>query len=854
VLGHSGGGDLDDSIAIAARWRAGRGGDDRRSQLRAAIGVTSDGIVEVDLVSDGPHALIAGTTGSGKSELLRSLVASLAAGSSPDDLTFVLIDYKGGSTFDACADLPHTVGVVTDLDDRLAERALISLDAELRRREHLLRAVGADDLDSYRSASPDAPLPRLVVVIDEFAAMAAELPGFLTSLVATAQRGRSLGIHLVLATQRPAGVVSDEIRANTNLRIALRLQDRADAVDIVGASDPAGFPRGVPGRAMLRLGAGETVVFQAAHSSGAYRGIRDRRMIVSRSVAGVVPVDRSGRAGDRSAPVAITEIAALTRTIRAAASLCDIRPPFRPWLPPLPELIPVSQVAELGRDVVGVVDDPGGQRQEPLRWLRSDGNLALIGALGSGTTTALATLLVASGDAHCYIVDARGDGQLEALASVPTCGGVISLHDVERRTRLVRVLADELARRQADPSVPRQPIILAVDGLGALLSDMSRVVDGDDHARLMRVITDGVAAGIHTVATMERPGAVSHTALAALTYRWVFHLDDPIECVPLGVPARAVPPPIPGRIVIAGQRPVLPGSGRCPVLPGSGRCPVLEAQLAVLPVPRPEGGASSPGAPPAAIGVLAADIDADSLPASTHVGGLTALAIGFDFAALLPAFLEVPDGEHVLIVGPARSGRSTALIRVIDGWRTAHSDGIVVLHTPRAGSPAAARAANASNAVVVGADADVAVAIESNLAAKRPVLVAVDDAERVVDADGRLLELVNERHPQVMVVATGRPDSLRMMYGHWTAAVRRSRIGLVMSTGSDVDGDLLGEPLPGRSPVAPRAGLAWMIDAAGRRLVQVARHTAAAVSAGEESRLSADRHDTRLPLLRIERE
>ena len=106
------------------------------------------------------------------------------------------------------------------------------------------------------------------MVIDEFATLAADLPDFLPSLVGVAQRGRSLGIHLVLATQRPAGVVSDEIRANTNLRIALRLQDRADAVDIVGSAEPASFPRGVPGRAMLRLGAGETVVFQTAHSAG----------------------------------------------------------------------------------------------------------------------------------------------------------------------------------------------------------------------------------------------------------------------------------------------------------------------------------------------------------------------------------------------------------------------------------------------------------------------------------------------------------------------------------------------------------------------------------------------------------
>ena len=227
-------------------------------------------MVAIDLVRDGPHALVAGTTGSGKSELLRTMVASIAADAGPDDVTFVLIDYKGGATFDACRDLPHTVGVVTDLDERLAARAIRSLDAEIRRRERALRDAGAVDLADYRRAprrDGRAPLPRLVVVIDEFAALAVELPTFLSSLVGVAQRGRSLGIHLVLATQRPAGVVSDDIRANTNLRIALRLNDRHDAIDVVGSAAPAALPRSLPGRAVLRLGPEELVTFQTATSS-----------------------------------------------------------------------------------------------------------------------------------------------------------------------------------------------------------------------------------------------------------------------------------------------------------------------------------------------------------------------------------------------------------------------------------------------------------------------------------------------------------------------------------------------------------------------------------------------------------
>ena len=377
LCAHHGGGPIDDAIAIAAAWRS--GGHDPAPV--ALLGVTADGVVEIDLVRDGPHALVAGTTGSGKSELLRTLVVSLAARCSPDHLTFVLVDYKGGSTFDACADLPHTVGVVTDLDDRLAERALVSLEAEVRRRERLLRAVGAADLVEYR-ADPQRPaLARLVVVIDEFAALAAELPGFLSALVGVAQRGRSLGVHLVLATQRPAGVVDDHIRANTNLRLALRLQDAGDARDVVGDDEPVRFPRSTPGRTMLRLGPTETVVFQSARSTGPVTPRDDERL-------------RVVSAPDVDGTDATTELAVLVRSIRHAAALSDIAPPHRPWLPPLPA--PLAEPPSAG--AVGLVDVPAEQRRDELRWAPANGNLALLGAFGAGTTTGLISVLLAACD------------------------------------------------------------------------------------------------------------------------------------------------------------------------------------------------------------------------------------------------------------------------------------------------------------------------------------------------------------------------------------------------------------------------------------------------------------------------
>ncbi|MDA0637170.1 FtsK/SpoIIIE domain-containing protein [Nonomuraea sp. MCN248] len=243
---------------LAARWHD-------RGSTEAVIGMDSDGPFAVDLRVDGPHALIAGTTGAGKSELLQTLICALAVANRPDQLTFVLIDYKGGAAFKECTRLPHTVGMVSDLDGHLTQRALDSLAAEIRRRERLLLAAGAKDLDDY--AGPVA-LPRLVLIIDEFAALVAELPDFVAGLVDIARRGRSLGIHLILATQRPAGVVTADIQANTSLRIALRVTEPAESADVIDTPDAAHISKSTPGRCYVRSGAGRPTAVQTARVGG----------------------------------------------------------------------------------------------------------------------------------------------------------------------------------------------------------------------------------------------------------------------------------------------------------------------------------------------------------------------------------------------------------------------------------------------------------------------------------------------------------------------------------------------------------------------------------------------------------
>ena len=263
------------------------------------VGSASDAGFVVDIARDGPHALIAGTTGSGKSEFLQTLVASLACANRPDELTFVLVDYKGGAAFGACEALPHTVGVVTDLDGRLVERALASLRAELKRREATLAAAGAPNLEVFRAGG--GALARLIIVVDEFASLAEELPDFVGGLVGIAQRGRSLGVHLVLATQRPEGVVNADIRANTNLRICLGVVRESESRDVIDAVDAARIQSGNAWPRLCAHGAWRTPgvpiwpSWRPAQCPGRYRPRRCPTVAVAIAMrAARAPLDRTG--------------------------------------------------------------------------------------------------------------------------------------------------------------------------------------------------------------------------------------------------------------------------------------------------------------------------------------------------------------------------------------------------------------------------------------------------------------------------------------------------------------------------------------------------------------------------------
>lgn len=230
--------------------------------LRAPIGIGPAGPLELDLVEHGPHALIGGTSGAGKSELLMSIVASLIHEYPPTRLTFLFVDYKGGASSVVFNDVPHTVGYVTNLDASLSLRALTSLRAELNHRMRVMEGK-AKDLAEMLERYPDEAPPSLVIVVDEFATLVKEVPDFVAGVVDIAQRGRSLGVHLILATQRPSGSVNDNILANTNLRISLRMLDASESKTVIGVASAAEIPLPLKGRGFAKLGPSEIIEFQS---------------------------------------------------------------------------------------------------------------------------------------------------------------------------------------------------------------------------------------------------------------------------------------------------------------------------------------------------------------------------------------------------------------------------------------------------------------------------------------------------------------------------------------------------------------------------------------------------------------
>ena len=751
----------DDPAEILGRWADTCG----RDTLTAVIGADAHGPVDLDLIGAGPHLLVGGTTGSGKSELLRSLVAGLASTHDPDHCAFVLIDYKGGAAFDCCRRLPHIAGFVTDLDQSLAARALHCLQAELRYREDRLRAVGAQDIAAFRSIeSPGESLPRLLVVVDEFATLASELPDFLDALVGIAQRGRSLGVHLVLATQRPAGVVTDDIRANAGCRIALRVTDKHDSVDVIGSPDAAAISRSRPGRAIARLGPSELIAFQSAIITGR----QAQRPPVE------IRVLDEGEAMSPGFDDGPTDLQRLVHTIGLA---WGNRPrPRPPWPDPLPP------TAERNPDGWWLIDDPEGQCRRIEGWKPTDGHLVVLGGRRSGATSTLAEAAFSciEGGGHVYVIDLDA-GELAALEAL---GVVIGPTDAERRRRLLRRLDDEIATRRATQRGAEPSILLVLDDLGGLERAHDPIRDSEIHQQLARVWADGPAVGVVVAISIRRAAELS-TAMAATAGTVLLHGSaDPADALRFGLPAIDVDLP-PGR-----ARRVSDGSLLHVMRSGSSVADAASNWTS-----------DRPANAPFEIGILAPSISTSVVGASVAVGTVAELHIAVADANLQLASLTLHGGEHALVLGPARSGRTTALATI---GHLAPSSVVV----------------GEALAAALGVDPTQPSELIAVLATRGPTLVLIDDCLTVGDPTGDLARLVARPPEGVHVIASAHPSRIRQAYGHWSADIAASRAGILLQP-DPLDGDLLGAPLPSRLGRIEIPGRGFLVADGRARLAQI---------------------------------
>lgn len=361
---------LPDAVALSELGAAGGSA----SVLSAAVGRTESAEVALDLAEDGPHAIVTGMTGSGKSELLVTWIVAMALAHSPEEVAFVLADFKGGTAFDPLRDLPHVAAVMTDLDDEGARRGVQSLTAELRRREAVLAEIGARSI-----ADAQGRLGRLVIVVDEFAALVQEHPDLAVVFTDIAARGRALGMHLILGTQRAAGVIRDALAANCPLRVSLRVTDAADSRLVIGSDDAAELPGGAQSRGLAFV----------------------RRPQDSEAVA--VRVALTG-AGDLR---------------RAGARWQVTTPPMSPWLPPLPRRLSLDELPAVreGEIVLGLCDEPEKQRQVPVT-LRpgEDRGIAVVGGSGSGRSSVLR--LLAAQSRRCVFIPADPEQAWDTVAAL----------------------------------------------------------------------------------------------------------------------------------------------------------------------------------------------------------------------------------------------------------------------------------------------------------------------------------------------------------------------------------------------------------------------------------------------------
>lgn len=541
--------------------------------LAAPIGVGTDGeLFTLDLheKQQGPHGLVAGMTGSGKSEFLITYILSMAVNYSPDEVAFILIDYKGGGLADAFEDkvrgvhLPHLVGTITNLDGASIQRSLMSIKSELMRRQRVFKEtktqINEGTLDIYdyqklyRSKKVSEPMPHLFIISDEFAELKQQQPQFMDELISAARIGRSLGVHLILATQKPGGVVNNQIWSNTKFRACLRVQDRSDSMEMLKRPEAAELRQ--TGRFYLQVGYNEFFALGQSAWCGADYTPQDKPPVnkndavqfidnVGQTILNVRPEKHQKKAQSK-------QIVAIVQYLSDLAKREHIVPRSL-WTDPLPKLLDFDKLvqeapkAECGKisALIGAVDDPEFQTQYPL-WLPLSEfhNMMLVGSAGSGKSTFFRTMLhslvsrYSPDELNYYILDLSNNA-LSGYGNMPHCGAYLTENDDADIDRLLSFLCDIIAQRKKSFAAvgalsfeafcklnPLPLIIFIVDGF----TNVKNLKKGEEYfMTFQNYLREGANFGVRVLLSCNHTNEISLQSKQEIDYRIALQAKDHYE-------------------------------------------------------------------------------------------------------------------------------------------------------------------------------------------------------------------------------------------------------------------------------------------------------------------------------------
>lgn len=565
-----------DDIDLEGNWRK----SEVYKSLAAPLGVKAKNqIVSLDLNEKhhGPHGLVAGTTGSGKSEIIQSYILSMAVLYHPYEVGFVIIDFKGGGMVNQFADLPHLVGAITNIDGREINRSLSSIKAELRKRQALFAEYGVNHVDAYiklyKKGEAKIPLPHLILVVDEFAELKMDQPEFMKELISAARIGRSLGIHLILATQKPSGVVDSQIWSNSKFKLCLKVQNKEDSNEVL--KTPLAAEIKEPGRAYLQVGNNEIFdLFQSAYSGGP-ASVDDGAETKSFSLH---KVELSGKKtelyvqkAEKSKEEKETQLTAIVKHIAKYCKENGIAKLPGICLPPLEGLYNYDCVSDIKNNEVGLVipigiyDDPDHQLQEQLTLNVSENNTFILGSSQYGKTSLLQTIIrgltnqYTPNEVNIYIMDFASMA-LKVFDSLNHVGGVILPGEEDKLKLFFKMMKKEVKQRKekfaqmgitshqayceaGNTDLPQ--IVVLLDNITAF----RELCDGYDES-LLSLCREGIAVGITIIVTAQQIAGIGYKYLSTFSNKYGFVCNDKSEYGSLYDRCKIEPKNIPGRALV----------------------------------------------------------------------------------------------------------------------------------------------------------------------------------------------------------------------------------------------------------------------------------------------------------------